>query len=316
MPDKIFKKIQLTSDQLNVGAYQDPNLIGAWGFTIVDNTVWIASIGLISNYDISGKLLYNVVIPQVQGNAVQATGIIENRTSGFIITNGPNSASANILVASTNGAIFGYNPLVDPENCILVVDNSLSASVYTGLTITRNYLCVTDYFNNKIAVFDFNFIPSNALPFTDLEVLNPLPDNVAPYNIVRIDGLLYVVYAVQTDSSGTVASNVHSSYVSVFNKKGLFIKRLISKHHSNSWAFIKFDKDFLLGNFDGSISIYGKHGKKLGYIMDMCGKMIIYGLYGLNVHKRNIYFSASPSSNFVANLAPVYHGLYGVLVVC
>jgi len=316
-----FKKIQLTSDQANVATYQDPNLIAAWGMAILDDTVWIANYGLVSNYGLSGKLLYHVVLPTVSDNIVFGTGVIINDTTGFVVTNGTNTAASEILVASSSGAIFGYNPLVDPTNAITVIDKSADNAVYTGITILGKYLCATDYFNNRVDVFDLNFNQVYTLPFTDLEVLNPLPSNVAPYNIVNIDEHAYVVYARQPDETGAIPQSFQISYVSIFNKNGLFIKRFINEHHNNSWALIKLPKPchkksknkFLLGNSNGTISIYNKYGEKIGCITNETGcKMVIYGLKGLELCE-HIYFTAAPLSGYDDNIIEAYHGLFGQL---
>ncbi len=318
-----FKSGLLMSDLPNLAPNQDPNILAAWGMTINEESIWIGSYGLLSNYDMKGKLLFNAIIPQVNGVTPFATGIIVNNTLGFILSNGPNVASAIILIATQQGAIFGYNPLVDPLNCILVIDNSLNGDVYTGITISNNYLCVANYSNNKIDVFDFNFVSVNVLPFVDLEVLNPLPVDVAPYNIVVIKGFVYVIYARMVDNTGSVPIPYQVTYISIFTKSGLFIKRFLNDHHSNSWAFLRvnyLDNDlhhkFLLGNYDGTISIYNKHGKKIDYIRDDCNcKLVIYGLKGLDICKY-IYFSSNPISGFDDNELDQYHGNLGYLKQC
>lgn len=315
-----FKKTQLTSDQANVATYQDPNLIGAWGIVIIDDNVWIPSYGLVTNYDKKGNLLYHVALPTILGNVVFGTGVVANNTTGFVITNGSNTATSTILIACKSGAVFGYSPLVDPINAIKVIDNSHNNAVYTGITIIGNYLCIADYFNNRIDVYNSNFVQVFTLPFADLEVLNPLPDDVAPYNITNINGLIYIVYARQPDSSGIVPPFAQISYVSVFNKNGLFIKRFINEHHSNSWALVrlpkcfeKLGKKYLLGNTDGTISIYNKYGDKIGIVRDKKGcKLIIYELKGLDVND-DIYFTSAPLSGFDDNPILGMHGLFGQL---
>ncbi len=316
---EIFDKTQMTSDLPNIATYQDINLISPWGMTVIDETMWVASYGLITNYKLNGQLIYHALIPNVNGNVVTSTALIKNKTSGFVITSGLNTASCYMLIASKNGAIFGYNPFVDALNCIKVIDNSVNGAVYTGLAITNNYLCATDYYNNRIDVFDSNFTQVYTLPFTDLEVLNPLPADVAPYNIVNIHDLLYVVYARQPDANGVVEPLLQVCYVSIFNENGLFIERFINKHTSNSWAFklvpqyFKVLKHyFLLGNTDGTISIYNKHGKKIGSIKDKKGcKMSIYGLNALYIHDCHIYYSANPLSGYDDDPILANHGIFG-----
>ncbi len=318
---KKFCKTQMTSDLPNIATYQDINLISSWGMTIIDETMWIASYGLLTNYKLDGQLIYHVLIPNVNGNIVTSTALIKNKTSGFVITSGPNTASCYLLVASKNGAIFAYNPFVDALNCIKVIDNSVNGAVYTGLAITGNYLCATDYFNNRIDVFDYNFTQVFTLPFVDLEVLNPLPDNVAPYNIINIHNLLYVVYVRQPDGDGVVEPLLEICYVSIFNENGLFIERFINEHSSNSWAlklvphrFKVLKHYFLLGNADGTISIYNRRGKKVGYIKDGKGcKMSIYGLNDIRIRDCRIYYTSNPLSGYDVDPILANHGIFGNL---
>jgi len=316
-----FDKKYLTSDLPNIATYQDTNLISPWGMAVIDCIMWIANYGLISSYELNGKLLYHALIPKVAGNVVTSTALIKNHTSGFVITSGPNTASCYLLIASKNGVIFGYNPFVDATNCITVIDNSANNAVYTGLAILGKYLYATDYYNNRIDVFDYNFNQVLTFPFTDLEVLDPLPIDVAPYNIVNIDKLLYVVYARQPDANGVVEPKKQISYVSIFTKKGLFVERFINKHPENSWAFnlvphcFKVLKHrFLLGNVNGTISIYNKYGEKKGTIRDKKGcKLVIYGLNGLDIYDKKIYFTANPLSGYDDNPILANHGIFGYI---
>jgi uncharacterized protein (TIGR03118 family) len=316
-----FKKIQLTSDLPNIATYQDPTLINAWGIAEICKNIWIANYGLVSNYDTKGNLIAHVTLPNILGNVAQGTGLVHNKTNGFVITNGPNTATASLLIASTNGAIFAYNKLVDPDNAIVVIDNSTNGAIYTGITILNNHLCVADYFNNRIDVFDMNFVQIYTLPFQDLEVLDPLPSDVAPYNIVTFNNYAYVIYARQPDASGNIPLSYQVTYVNIFNKDGLFVERFINDHHINSWAFIRLSESFgklkykfLLGNSDGTINIYNKHGCKVGYVRDECQcKMIVYELKGMLKLDDNVYYASAPISGYDDNPLDAIHGLFGKL---
>jgi hypothetical protein len=75
----------------------------------------------------------------------------------------------------------------------------------------------------------------------------------------------------------------------------------------------KLKSKFLLGNSNGTISIYNKHGEKVETIKDECGcKLIIYKLKALEFCE-HIYFSAAPLSGYDDNVVDAYHGLYGYL---
>lgn len=300
-----FNKCYLNSD-LSTAKYQDINLIQPWGITTINDTIWLSNYAQISNYHLSGELIQHIPIPPLNSNPIIPTGIIHNSTKGFVITSGPNTASAFILVASKNGAIYAYNKYVD-DSCVKVIDKSSSNANYTGLAIIDKYLCATDYHNNTIDVFNLNFVQVDTLSFADLDVLNPIPTDVAPYNIVNINKHMYVVYTRQPDSTNTI--NIPVSYVSVFNKKGLFVKRLISNHPHTSWEFILYKQiHYLLGNTN-TISIFDLCGINKGYAKDHCNnRLILHDLNGLHVHHYNkIYFTTSPVT------ANANHGILGIL---
>ena len=71
------------------------------------------------------------------------TGVVYNPTAEFVISEDGRSAPAEFLFASLDGTISGWNPAVDPDHAIIMVDNSTEAphpASYTGLVIARNIL--------------------------------------------------------------------------------------------------------------------------------------------------------------------------------
>ncbi len=286
---------------------QDPYLIDPWNIVIVDKTeMWVCNKGtaFLTNYDLLGNILSNPVkIPDVNSSAALPTGMILNESSGFVISNGPNIASSYLIIATENGAIFGYNPLVDHINAIIAVDNSSINSCYKGIAMVNNYLCAADFYNNRIDVFDFNFVHVMTLPFVDLEVLNPLPVNYAPFNIVNINNYLFVTYAKQLGIGNMDDPGKGHGYVTIFNSDGLFVKRFISKGKLNSpYGIIKFpdtfgeyDHLFLIGNNgNGKLNVYNHEGDFVKTLKNKHNhKIVIEGLHGFAKHNHNshhIYF--------------------------
>ena len=300
-----FKRNDLISNLPNVAKNQDPYLVDAWNIVIVSkNDMWVSNkvTALLTNYDLSGNIISTPVkVPDIAGTSALPTGLIINESTGFVITKGSNVASSYLLVCTENGTICGYNPLVDPSNAILAVDNSHSDACYKGLAMIGNHLCATDFHNNKVDVFDFNFVLTLSFPFTDLEVLNPIPANYAPYNIVNFCDLLYVTYAEQQgpDNTQDHPGKGHG-YVSIFNKDGLFVKRFASKGKLNSpYGMIKLPNSFgelrdrlAIGNHgDGKIRIYDCEGEVLYTLKNKHKhKIVIDGLHGLTKYDDDSHY--------------------------
>lgn len=290
-----FKVNNLVSSAPNVAHNQDPYLIDPWNIVIVDkNDMWVCNKGtaFLTNYDLDGNIISNPVkIPDVNSIPALPTGLIVNESTGFVISSGSNVASSYLLIATENGAIFGFNPLVDPSNAVIAVDNSSINSCYKGIAMINNYLCAADFFNNRIDVFDFNFVHVTTLPFADLEVLNPIPANYAPFNIVNIHNYMFVTYAKQSGVGCEADPGKGHGYVSIFNDEGLFVKRFISKGKLNSpygiiklpESFGEFEHKFLIGNNgNGKLHVYNHEGHYLSTLKNKHHhKIIIPGLHGL-----------------------------------
>lgn len=304
----------LVSNAPNVAHTQDPYLIDSWNIVIVNkNDMWVCNKGtaFLTNYDLAGNIISSPVkIPNVDSVPALPTGLIVNESSGFVISSGSNVASSYLIIATENGAIFGFNPLVDPSNAVIAVDNSSINSCYKGLAMVNNYLCATDFYNNRIDVFDFNFVHVTTFPFIDLEVLNPIPVNYAPFNIVNINDYMFVTYAQRSGVGNTTVPGKGHGYVSVFNDEGLFVKRLISKGKLNSpYGIIKLpetfgelEHKFLIGNNgNGKLHVYNRDGDYVTTLKNKHHhKIIIEGLHGLAKHNddsQHVYFGAGSIIN-------------------
>src|SRR5947209_13440428 len=143
-----YQQINLVGYQPGMAPHTDPNLNG-WGmdfapggpFCVADTIPGVATF-----YDRSGQVLPQVVtIPaapsQPLGPVGRPTGVVYNPTSDFVISEAGRSAPALFLFDARDGTISGWNPAVDPDHAILVVDNSTespSRAHYTGLVIAPN----------------------------------------------------------------------------------------------------------------------------------------------------------------------------------
>lgn len=318
-PIEPYKVTYLISNVYNQSCNLDVSLVNPWGIVITNNILWVANngTGMITTYNLEGnKLPTNIFVFNNVGNPALVTGLVHNSTNGFIITNGTAKQPSFLIVASQDGTISAYNSAINLNTAILVVNNSAKQSVYTGITILDNYLYAADFYNNKIDVFDSNFVPVTVFPFIDQNTLNPLPANFAPYNIKAINNLLYVSYAQQNPPTNqTVVPGLGNGYISVFNSNGMFIKRLISNSQLNApWGMVTNGcGNFLIGNFgDGYINEFNGNGTFLGKIRSKCRNYIrIDGLRSLINSPCNLnrfYLSAGPTMGT--------NGLAGILEKC
>jgi len=141
----------------------------------------------------------------------QNTGIAFNSsTSAFILSNGK---PAVFIFDGEDGGISARNASLGTK-AVLVVDNSSPdpkiSSVYKGLALATRAsggptLYAANFHNGTVDVYDSTFTKATiAGTFTDPGPLPPVPAGAvgwAPFDIVNIDGLLYVSFAAQNLAS-------------------------------------------------------------------------------------------------------------------
>src|SRR5262245_47167238 len=144
-----YQQINLVSELAGVAPHTDPNLDG-WGMDIVPNGFVVANppLGVATFYDAHGNVLPSVVtVPpapsQPLGPVGKPRGVVYNPTSDFVISEDGRSAPALVLFGTRDGTISGWNPAVDPDHAIIMVDNSAELStavnraMYSGLHIDQ-----------------------------------------------------------------------------------------------------------------------------------------------------------------------------------
>jgi uncharacterized protein (TIGR03118 family) len=325
--------------------HTDPNLNG-WGMDFApDGPFCVADTftGVATFYDSSGHVLPHVVtIPaapsQPLGPVGRPEGLVYNPTSDFVISGHGRSAPALFLFATRDGTISGWNPAVDRDHAIMVVDNSTEApnpAHYSGLVIARNshghnVLYAADFgrsnttSNNRIDMFDGHFHSLGS--FTDPNVAVQYPGYSA-WQVEEINGRLWVTFAIHTPPNGGV--------VDVFDTDG----NLLTRDHfaanaggegplENPWGIVqapahfgRFSHDILIGNVegDGNINAFDPvTGAFLGPLRHPDGTPIaIPGLWDLtfgggshlNGRTNQLFFDAGPN---LPN--PTGNGLFGMIV--
>jgi uncharacterized protein (TIGR03118 family) len=335
-----YQQINLVGYQPGMAPHTDPNLNG-WGmdfapggpFCVADTNPGVATF-----YDRSGQALSPVVtIPappsQPLGPVGRPTGVVYNATADFVISENGKSAPALFLFASRDGSIHGWNPAVDPDHAILVIDNSTEApsrADYTGLVIAQNshgqnVLYAADFHNNKIDMFDGGFHSLGS--FSDANVPTQYPGHTS-WQVEDINNQLWVTYASHKPGP-------YGGVVDIFDTDG----HLLTPGHfaanapgagplENPWGIIQapanfgvFSNDILIGNVEGAgnINVFDPNtGAYLGPLTRPDGTPIANPgqwdlTFGGNSPKdglaRQLYFDAGPN---VPN--PAGNGLLGMIL--
>jgi len=291
-----------------------------------------------------------VSIPTPVDSSGAPTGTVFNITTlpgstpGFMISgvdanNKPTSAPARFLFATEDGTIVGWNPGVGSSASsfngpmgastqgIIAVDNSgnnftnpnpssQTGAVYKGLAIATDAngmtrLYATNFRSGMVEMYDVNF---HALTSPPAFVDPKLPDSYAPFNIVPINGELFVTFAVQNAAKHDDVAGQSHGIVDVFDLDGTFRQRFAQHDQLNSpWGvalaptgFGELGGALWIGNFgNGQINAFDpESGKFLSKVRDAKGKAILIdGLwtirFGSNLDNggsaNTLYFTAGPN---------------------
>jgi len=297
----------LVSNQAGKAKHQDKELVNAWGMSFFSGgPFWISDNGTAVSTFYSGK---GVKVGQVTVPST-VTGQVANSTTDFVVSQGGKSGPAAFIFASFEpGTISGWNPSVNPNAAVVVVNAS---AWYTGLAMGvnngSNFLFGADNLGNKVDIYDGTF--KLVGKFTDSTLTG-----LVVYGVQNINGKLYVTCADSAFSKGAV---------DVVSTSGKLIKRLTKDAHLKApWGVALAPKNFgtasnalLVGNVsDGRINVFNaKTGKFMSQLKDTNNKVIsIGGLWslafgqggGMNGNPNQLFFTAGP--NGYAN------GLFGVI---
>src|SRR5579863_590019 len=280
-----YTQSNLVSDGSVKAQQTDTQLINPWGVAIGQATpFWIntAGSGLSEVYDAGGNKQFLVTVPAtVAGKTGSPTGIVFNgSTTDFALSQG---GSALFIFDALDGTVSAWNSSL--TNATVVVDNSASGAVYTGLALvnngTGNFLLAANVAQNRIDVFDAKFAPAAlAGTFADPAI----PSGFAPFNVHVMNNQVFVMYGQQNLAGGPPLAGSGAGYVSVFDNKGNLVSHAISGGNLNApWglalapmSFGTFGGDLLVGNFgDGTINAYDPASFAWkGQVQDSTGKPI------------------------------------------
>lgn len=332
-----YRQRNLVSDKAGSAHYTDPNLIDAWGMVALRNgggfVVANALSGTITFYAPDGKTLRPpVTVPPAPGlppgTPGSPTGLTANPTSEFVISKNGKSAPALYLVSTLDGLICGWNPKVDPDNAVIIIDNSTLTpfpASYSDLTMTRNKYGQMVIFaadsglsatqsNNDVEIYDGKF---NLLRrFTDPTA----PSNMTAFAARIVNGKVFVTYAGFSDQMGGVAD--------IYDTEGNFLRRFAANGPEGPlqapWEAVLAPGNFgwashqlLIGEVTGgNISVYNPvTGDFLGQLSDAHGNPIfIRGVWTLIFARREsgdqspqLYFAAGDA--FPPDYRPSFFGV-------
>ena len=298
----------LVSDLSGAAANTDTNLVNAWGMVLLPNDMLMVNA---NENDLAG--LYKTD-GEVTGNYVEVesapSGLVLNSTGGFKVSDGGKARASDLIFVTEEGSILGWNSSFTSPTAVVVLDDSNFGAVYKGAAMVGGRLFAADFRNGVVNVYDNKWRWMGA--FTDSQV----DPGFGPFNVVTIDGLLYVAFAkIAPPDFVDDEKAPGNGYVDVFNPNGKFIRRLVSHGQLNSpWGmaqapanFGKFSKALLVGNFgDGTINAFNiKTGAYLGTLSDSGGTAIaIDGLWALEFGTTKaangkkvptLFFSAGPN---------------------
>lgn len=288
--------------------HQDTLLVNSWGITIQNKNIWIADngTGYLTSYSLDGKKLQSVTVSVGENEVPNAapTGLVNNFSQDFKISNGSILVPSILLTATENGTVNAYNPFVDFSHANVVIDNP--SSVYKGLALAPNRLFLADFGNNKVQVYDGNFQPVLFSSFGFIPFNDPtIPADYSVFNVVNINDRIFVLYAKRsTEDPNDDAAGIGFGIINEFTVGGVLVRRFTSNGVLNApWALTKAPSHFglpsdtlIIGNFgDGKINAFsfsGRFLKTLSY--ENKQNIVLEGLWGLVPYKHKLYFASGP----------------------
>jgi uncharacterized protein (TIGR03118 family) len=331
-----YQQTNLVGYKPGIAHASDANLNG-WGMVSMPNGTFVVAnaftTGLATFYNRAGHVLpQTITVPasaaQPFGPVGHPTGVVYNPTKDFVISANGKSAPARLIFDSIDGTISGWNPKVDPNHAIVMVDNGAAGDGYTGLDLAKNsqgqnVLYAADILQNRVEMFNGDFKPSGS--FTDPTVTSIEP-SFGAWSVQTVDNKLYVTFAS--------LSNTHGGVVDVFNTDG----QLLTPDHfaanafdagplENPWEVVQapanfgaYSHDLLIGNVAGAgnINFYNPTTDAyLGTLDQPDGAPIaITGLWDLEFgdgtpqggKTNQLFFDAGPNAPGVS-----INGLFGVI---
>jgi uncharacterized protein (TIGR03118 family) len=298
-----YRQNNLASDVPGVAGNTDPFLLDPWGIAIDPGVSFIVANtihGRVISLDGTGvrSTPPGFSVPNPGGTAAAApTGIVADLHSFFKAQNSVPPFQISTILATADGGIYFWPVNADGSSlpqATLVVDQSRSGAVYTGLTILApdccaEFLAVANFHGGQVESFTATFDPlSPAGSFTDPN----LPAGFAPFGMQVVGNQVFITYALQDATKQNPIPGAGNGIISVFDQEGNFVKRFATAGPLNApWGIAKaganfgpFSNDILIGNTgDGTINAFDPlTGNFAGQLKDGDGNvLVIDGLHAL-----------------------------------
>jgi uncharacterized protein (TIGR03118 family) len=180
-------------------------------------------------------------------------------------------------------------------------------------------LYAANFNSGNVDVFDSNF---KSLSLTGKFTDPNLPRGYAPFGIQKVNGNLYVTYAVQDKAKHDPLNKPGNGIVDIFDFDGVFVSRFATKGKLDSpWgvvmtpsSFGKFSNDILVGNFgNGRINAYSAKGKFLGVLTSPKHKPLVNGSLWALQFGNGALNASDTTLYFTAGLHKEMNGLFGAI---
>jgi uncharacterized protein (TIGR03118 family) len=323
---------------VHVAKFFDPHLVNPWGIgESATSPFWISDngAGLSTLYNTAGapqNLVVSIPEPgQPLGNGGAPTGLVFNiaggalggfKISGFTAGGLPTSQPAAFLFSTEDGTILGWNPMVNPAGfdpakagTYAIIAAQTSGAIYKGLAIATDsagatHLYAPNFHAGTVDVFDTSF---NRVQTPGSFIDTGLQRGYAPFNVVPVQGKLFVTYAVQDEDAEDDVAGMSHGIVNTFDLSGHFLQRFAQHGQLNSpWGVALAPPGFgplagklWIGNFgNGQINAYDPAtGEFIDKVRNSHGQAIaINGLWSLKFGNggngglaNTLYFTAGPN---------------------
>jgi uncharacterized protein (TIGR03118 family) len=339
-PSAGFVAAVLVSDGAVAAPNVDPNLLNAWGIAAgPSGPFWVSDnhLGASTLYDGTGVSPGMVVRIPSRGGQSEPTGVAFNGTYDFLLAPGE---PALFLFATENGTVAAWNPYLAGGDAVTVVDRSAAGAVYKGLAVGMsgrgNVIYVANFHDGRVDVFDSHFHSVRlAGSFKD----PTLPAGYAPFNIMSLDGHIFVTYAKQSlPSKYDDEPGPGNGFVDEFDTNGRLVRRIArgdpgkaANPLDSPWGlaiapagFGPYGGDLLVGNFgSGRIDVYDPNATNrfLGQLTSANGTpLFIDGLWGLTVGNNygagrsdTVYYTAGPNGGNDGVMGQIQFAAAGVV---
>jgi len=317
-----YQVTTLVANQSGKAPNTDGNLQNAWGLVAgATSTFWISAnhTGFSTLYSGLGAQITPpspVIVPPTSGTGRGSpTGITTNPSKADFLVDG---TAAIFLWATEDGGIAAWKG----GPTAFITFTAKDGAVYKGIAIAGNgtdlRLYAADFHNGKIDVLDNAF----ALTTVPGGFRDPtLPARFKPFNIMNLQGNLYVAYAVREDDGDDEVAGEGLGIVDVFDADGFLIERVATRGKLNApWGmaiapdgFGRFGNHLLVGNNgDGRINAYDlKNFNFDGQLSTPHGRLVtIDGLWGLSFGN-GLQHQPSDTLFFTAGPNEETNGLFG-----